>query len=97
MKNDSGVMHQAINVDESVTQCVLNIHFSPNPAVNPSQSSTDVPDGKLLLRINDAAQRLSLSRTNLYKIPMSGELEGTKAGRSRLIPTDTLESFAIRN
>ena len=80
MKNDSGVMHQAINVDESVTQCVLNIHFSPNPAVNPSQSSTDVSGGKLLLRINDAAQRLSLSSTNLYKIPVSGELEAPRWG-----------------
>jgi excisionase family DNA binding protein len=96
VNNNSGVMHQPINVDGTVTQCVITIHFSPGPESKPGHPSTEIPDGKLLLRINDAAERLSLSRTNLYKILMSGELESIKIGRSRLIPTDALESFVNR-
>ncbi|MEO1842585.1 MAG: helix-turn-helix domain-containing protein [Pseudomonadota bacterium] len=62
----------------------------------PYQPVTEVPDGKLLLRINEAAERLSLSRTNLYKLLTNGELESIKVGRSRLIPVDSLEEFVRR-
>ena len=50
-----------------------------------------------MLRVNDAAERLSLSRTNLYKLLTNGELESIKVGRSRLIPTDALEEFVRRH
>ena len=96
MNNTTREMHQVIKVDGTVTECVITIHFSPNPAPNLSQPSTEVPDGKLLLRINDAAERLSLSRTNLYKFLMSGELESIKVGRTRLIPVDSLLDFINR-
>jgi excisionase family DNA binding protein len=97
LKNDSGVAHQTISVDGTVTQCVITIQFNPSPETNKSQSATEAPDGKLLLKINDAAERLSLSRTNIYKLLMNGELESIKIGRSRLIPTDALESFVDRH
>ncbi len=96
MKIDSGVVHQAIIVDGTVTQCVITIDIRPAPVVSPGQPATETSDGKLLLKINDAAERLSLSRTNLYKLLMNGELESIKVGRSRLIPTDALESFVSR-
>ena len=89
-------MNQSINVDGTVTECVITFHFSPSPSANTSQPNAEVPDGKLLVRINDAAERLSLSRTNLYKLLTNGELESIKIGRSRLIPTDALESFVNR-
>ena len=96
MANDSGVVYQAINVDGTVSKCVITIDIRPEPAVSPSQTSSEATSGKLLLKINDAAELLSLSRTNLYKLLMNGELESIKIGRSRLIPTDALESFVNR-
>ena len=96
MSKNSDVLHQAINVDGTVEQCVITIHFSPGPPEPTNQLVTEIPNGKLLLRINDAAERLSLSRTNLYKLLTNGELESIKIGRSRLIPTDALESFVNR-
>lgn len=96
MKNDSHVVHHQINVDGTPTQCVITIQFNPSPESNQHQSLTEAQDGKMLLKINDAAERLSLSRTNLYKLLMNGELESIKVGRSRLIPTDALESFVNR-
>ena len=54
-------MNQPINVDGTVTECVITLHFSPSPTPSSNQSTSEAPDGKLLLRINDAAARLSLS------------------------------------
>jgi excisionase family DNA binding protein len=90
-------MHQAINVDGTANQFVITIHFSPKPVTTQNQPTNEVPEGKLLVRINDAAKRLSLSRTNLYKLLMNGELESIKVGRSRLIPIDALQAFVERH
>jgi hypothetical protein len=48
VNNNSGVLHQPIDVDGTVTQCVITFHFSPSPTTSPSQSSTEVPDGKIV-------------------------------------------------
>ena len=93
MDNNSRVIHQPININGAVSECTITIQFTSGPTVNTVPASTEMPIGKLLLRINDAAEKLSLSRTNLYKLLASGELESIKVGRSRLIPTDALESF----
>lgn len=96
MQHDSGVIRQPIKVDGTATQCVITIDFSLGPTANPVQATTEATRGKLLLRINEASELLSLSRTNLYKLLISGELESIKVGRSRLIPTDSLEDFIRR-
>ena len=97
MKNDSAAIRQPIYVDGAATQLEITIHFSPSPVTSLSPRSNEEPGGNLLLRVNDAAERLSLSRTNLYKLLTNGELESIKVGRSRLIPTDALEEFVRRH
>ncbi len=97
MKKDSIVVHQPINVSGNATQCVITIQFNTDLQVEPSVSPVEsVTGGKLLLKINDAAEKLSLSRTHLYEFLTSGELESIKIGRSRLIPVDALEEFVSR-
>jgi excisionase family DNA binding protein len=51
---------------------------------------------KMLYRINDASEVSSLSRSRLYELMASGELESVKVGATRLIPHDALEAFVAR-
>lgn len=47
----------------------------------------------LLLRVEDAAEALALSRTKVYELMASGELESVKLGRSRRVPVDAVATF----
>ena len=51
---------------------------------------------KLLYRINEAAEVSSISRSRLYELIASGELESVKLGSTRLIPHDALEDFVSK-
>jgi excisionase family DNA binding protein len=47
----------------------------------------------LLLRVDEAAEALALSRTKVYELMASGELESVKVGRARRVPTAALVDF----
>lgn len=47
----------------------------------------------LLLRVDEAAEALALSRTKVYELMASGELESVNFGRCRRIPMDALRSL----
>ena len=97
MNTNPAEVRQPIFIDGNASQCVITIQFRPVPDTDSSESSVEsVTDGKLLLKVNDAAERLSLSRTHLYEYLTSGELESFKIGRSRLIPVDALDAFISR-
>lgn len=51
---------------------------------------------RLLLRPEDAAYMLSLSRTTVYGLLRSGALRSVKVGGLRRIPVDALEEFIVR-
>ncbi len=51
---------------------------------------------RLLLTVEEAARRLSLSRTMVYELAMRGEIESFKVGRSRRFPADALVAFIER-
>jgi excisionase family DNA binding protein len=48
---------------------------------------------KLLLTVEETAQRLSIGRTRAYELVLCGALESVKIGRSRRVPVEALESF----
>ena len=50
----------------------------------------------LLLTPEEAARRLSLARSTLYELVLTGEIESFKIGRSRRIPADALTDFIER-
>jgi excisionase family DNA binding protein len=60
------------------------------PATNASHSEP------LLYTIPEAATALRISRTKLYELLDSGEIESIHIGRSRKIPADTLRSYIDR-
>lgn len=47
----------------------------------------------LLLRVDEAAERLNLGRTVMYELIRSRRLRSVKIGRSRLIPAAALAEF----
>ncbi len=48
---------------------------------------------RLLLTPEEAAERLSLSRTMIYELIRTGELQSVKVGRARRIPAGALDDF----
>ncbi len=48
---------------------------------------------RLLLTVEEAAERLQLGRTLVYRLIMSGELESVKVGRLRRVPADCLPEY----
>lgn len=47
----------------------------------------------LLLTANEAAQALSIGRSKVYELIMSGELESVRIGGCRRVPVDALRQF----
>ncbi|OYW46449.1 MAG: hypothetical protein B7Z08_00910 [Sphingomonadales bacterium 32-68-7] len=59
-------------------------------------ASTGQPFDPLSVRIPDAARLTGLSRTRVYALMKSGDLEFIKVGGSTLIPFDSLRAFIER-
>ena len=60
------------------------------PPTNPSR------DEPLLYTIPEAATALRISRTKLYELLDSGDVESVYIGRSRKIPTEALRTYIDR-
>ena len=51
---------------------------------------------RLMLTIEEAARRLSVSRSTLYDLLQRGEIESVHIGSLRRVPVDCLEDFVAR-
>jgi len=58
----------------------------------PDDANGGQPDG-LLLTVEEAARRLRLGRTLVYRLISSGELESVTVGRLRRIPAQCLTEY----
>jgi len=47
----------------------------------------------LLLTVEEAAQRLSIGRTTMYRLVSTGAIESVTIGRLRRIPSECLEEY----
>jgi excisionase family DNA binding protein len=50
-------------------------------------------DDKILLRPEEAAQRLGVSRSVVYELIAEGRIESIRIGKSRRIPVEALLAF----
>lgn len=55
-----------------------------------------VTEPRLLLRIEEAAERLGIGRSLMYRLVMSGAVESVPLGRLRRIPSECLQDFIDR-
>lgn len=62
-------------------------------AIQPSEDQL-VPT--LLLRVEEAAHRLGIGRTSMYRLVMTGEVESVQIGGLRRIPAPCLEEYVER-
>ena len=51
---------------------------------------------RLALSMNETAEALGLSHTEVYRLVATAELRSIKIGRRRLVPTGALEAFITR-
>lgn len=61
-----------------------------------SQTDEHVKAPRILLSVEDAADRLALSRTRLYGLIKSGEIVSVRIGRLRRVPVEALTAFTAR-
>jgi excisionase family DNA binding protein len=47
----------------------------------------------LLLRVEEAAERLGIARTLMYQLVREGQVESVRVGRLRRIPVQCLEDY----
>jgi excisionase family DNA binding protein len=65
--------------------------------LNNEQVQADVRLEPLLVRVEEAARLLSLSRSTIYEMLDSGELPSVRRGSSRRIPTAALREWVARH
>ncbi|MGH3511182.1 MAG: helix-turn-helix domain-containing protein [Acidimicrobiales bacterium] len=73
-------------------------HPEPAPATGrtPSMSPSDGKTIRLLLTVEEAADRLGIGRTLMYGLVKDGEVESVHIGRLRRIPADALPRYLER-
>lgn len=50
----------------------------------------------ILLRVEDAAHRLGIARTLMFRLIKDGEVESIRVGRLRRVPVGSLEEYVDR-
>jgi len=59
-----------------------------------ASTTSRVPRGEdLLLTMEEAAQRLGIGRTVMYRLVSTGSVESVKLGRLRRVPRECLDEF----
>jgi excisionase family DNA binding protein len=55
-----------------------------------------IPEGAMLLRVEDAASRLGIARTLMFRLIKDGEVESVRVGRLRRVPVASLGEYVDR-
>ncbi|MGH3588674.1 MAG: helix-turn-helix domain-containing protein [Pseudonocardia sp.] len=63
---------------------------------NDSPNERAAPPARVLLTVEEAAERLGMGKTKTYSFIQSGELESVRIGRLRRIHVDSIATFAAR-
>jgi excisionase family DNA binding protein len=64
--------------------------------VNTLENSDESFVPLLLLRVEEAALRLGIGRTSMYRLVMTGEVESVQIGGLRRIPAPCIEEYIDR-
>ncbi|MPZ61583.1 MAG: helix-turn-helix domain-containing protein [Propionibacteriales bacterium] len=66
------------------------------PAHEQQGGAPDIDATPLLLRIEEAAERLGIGRTLMCSLIAAGEIESVQVGRLRRIPAECLDEYVAR-
>lgn len=70
--------------------------LSDEPQPQPEIPEPRVSPERVLLTVEEAAQRLHIGRTRMFSLVKFGEIESVRVGRLRRIHPNALEAFAQR-
>lgn len=85
---------QIADLIAQLVQLVATPSDPPPPTV---PEPREVPDRRrVLLTVEEAADRLRIGRTVAYRLVKSGELESVLIGRLRRVPADAITAYAQR-
>jgi excisionase family DNA binding protein len=59
-------------------------------------SSSTVPGQAVLLTVGEAAKRLRIGRTSMYRLVSTGAIETVTVGRLRRVPEECLAEYVTR-
>ncbi len=59
-------------------------------------SSLAAPDHAVLLTVEEAAERLRIGRTSMYRLVSTGAVETVTVGRLRRVPAECLAEYVTR-
>jgi excisionase family DNA binding protein len=59
----------------------------------PKQQKRTMPE-RILLTVEEAAERLCIGRTSMYRLVSTGQIESVRIGRLRRIPTSAIDDYA---
>jgi excisionase family DNA binding protein len=59
-------------------------------------SSPAAPDHAVLLTVEEAAERLRIGRTSMYRLVSTGAVETVTVGRLRRVPAECLAEYVAR-
>jgi len=59
-------------------------------------TTADVASVRLVLTVEEAAERLGIGRTLMYALISAGDVESVRIGRLRRVPADALDAFVLR-
>jgi len=67
---------------------------TPDAGSQDARASNEFADSQaLLLRVEEAAARLGIARTLMYRLVLSGDVESVHVGRLRRVPVAALEDY----
>jgi excisionase family DNA binding protein len=84
---DSQLADELIQMFTMFVRSVERHEAAPQPPTDPQSLQ------RLLYTVDEAAQCLSVGRTNVFDLIRRGEIESVKIGSRRLVPRAALEAF----
>jgi excisionase family DNA binding protein len=67
-----------------------------DPTVTKPVTKPGQPEPRLMLTVEQAAERLAIGRTTMFALIKSGEIETVRIGRLRRVPADAITAYTAR-
>ena len=80
-------MERIIDQEQDVAEALA----APSTRVDATSRGERPP--RLLLTVEEAAERIGICRSNMFKLIRRGEVQSVKVGRLRRVTPDALEDF----
>lgn len=71
----------------------MNVDSETTIATPNGENAVTAANNRVVLTIEEAAQRLGIGRTTMYALVMSGEIRSVTIGRLRRVPAQCIDEY----